>query len=587
MPDCDRCGIYCKTAKYLAKHQKSSKYCEKYQNIIFVCKRCNFNTIGIKNIETHSDECTGENTIANPLAEIVNAKQQIEDEKRILNIKINQLENKLRTKDLAIMDIQLRLQFEQMKNKIFANIIQTQTDIKVEDIIKENTDDVHIFNFKNGNIPIVVHNFVQQNEEETSEKYTIEPPKPKTKKKIKRVKIIEPTKRSPTLVDDADIIIEDDTTEQAVENKPKKKTYRTVKEYIKTSEKELDTIRKKDVKRIDKKYDEIVYNNFDVSHKEINEALDKIFETLLTSRTYTVSLSSMRRMRRKLLGKLSLDDYTNLLLTHNKRLEDIFTERNFTQKKIAKIVSSSLTPLDMRLSFFTGYTNVNIEIDDVQKFGLALEVLTEHEKQYVPYNKTTFINNIRNYSLSLFELRECIERSLINRYGFQNVIYIPKPKSKSTSKDPYSFYTLESVGEIRCWKMVCRLEDFTTDFIDSILPYCISLFRRIYKDVFHDNVYRPDYMTKSQITEFDCEQLMLNIIAMSKPMNLCKIFQDIIVEKCTIATESDEFDFIADDKMQQKRFSSTTDSEDDMFQVIKRLFDGISKDDAMHVINSR
>lgn len=590
MPDCDRCGIYCKTAKYLAKHQKSAKYCEKYQNIIFVCKRCNFNTIGIKNIESHSDECTGENVGSNPLAEIVNAKQHVEDENRLLTIKNNQLETKLRNKDLTIMNLQLRLQFEQMKNKIFANIIQTQTAIKVEDIIKENTDDIHIFNFNNGNIPIVVHNFVNQNDNQTVEKYTINPPKPK--KKILQVKIKDKPKLTPRTVDDSDIIIEEDqmTNSPMIKNietaKPKKKTYRTVKEYVKTSEKELDTKLKKDVKRIDKEYEEIVYNNFDVSYKEITDSLEKIFDSLVTSRAYTVSLSSMKRIRRKLLGKLSLVEYTKLISEHIKRLEDIFNERNFPAKKITKIVSSSLTPLDMRLVFFSGYTNVNIEIDDVQKFGLALEVLTEHEKQFVPYEKTKFFNNIKNYSLSLFELRECVERSLINRYGFQNVIYIPKPKS--TSKDPYSFYTLASVGEIRCWKMVCRLEDLTTEFIDSILPYCVSLFRKIYKDVFHDNIYRTDYMTKSQITEFDCEQLILNIISLSKPINLCRMFQDIIVSKCTIiSTESDKFDFSADDKMQQKRFNSTTDSEEDMYQVIKMIFDGISKDDAMHVINSR
>lgn len=580
MPNCDRCGIYCKTEKYLAKHQKSAKYCEKYQNIIFVCKRCNFNTIGIKNIETHSENCTCENTSSNPLAEVVNAKQHVDDENKLLNIKINKVESKLRDKDLTIMNLQLRLRFEQMKNKIFANIIQTQTDIKVDDIIKENSDDIHIFNFNNGNIPIVVHDFAQ------TEKYIIEPPPSKPKKKIKRINFIETPKH-----DDSDIIIEDDhntpsITNQPNEQKPKKKTYRTVKEYIKTSEKELDIKLKKDVERIDKEYDEIVYNNFDVSHKEIKESLDKIFENIVNSRSYTVSLSSMRRIRRKLLGKLSLTEYKSLLSEHIKKLEDIFNERNFQPKKIEKIVSSSLTPLDMRLLFFSGYTDVNIEIDDVQKFGLALEILTEHEKQFVPYDKPTFFNNIRNYSLSLFELQECIERSLVNRYGFQNVIYIPRPKS--TSKDPYSFYTLVSVGEIRCWKMVCRLEDFTTDFRDSVLPYCVSLFRRIYNDVFHDNVYRPDYMSKSQITEFDCEQLILNIITLAKPMTLCRMFQDIIMSKCTtIATESDKFDFFADDKIQQKRFTSTFDSEEDMYQIIKMIFDGISKDDALHVINSR
>ena len=147
MPECERCGIFCKSAKYLIKHQKSAKYCAKYQDIIFVCRRCNFNTKGIKNIEVHSAHCTEETVIDNPLAEIFNAKQKVEEEKRLLIIKNTQLETRLKTKDMSIMNLQLRLQFEQMKNKIYANIIQTQTDIKLDDIIQESDKEIHVFNF--------------------------------------------------------------------------------------------------------------------------------------------------------------------------------------------------------------------------------------------------------------------------------------------------------------------------------------------------------------------------------------------------------------------------------------------------------
>jgi len=566
MPNCERCGIYCKTAKYLIKHQQSAKYCAKYQDIIFVCKRCNFNCNGIKTIENHSDECTGENIVSNPLAEMVNAKQLVEDEKRLIVIKVNQLETKLKNKELAVMNLQLRLQFEEMKNKIYTNIIQTQTNINLENIIQENEKDVHIFNFKDGNIPIVVHEFAEQN----TTKYVLKIPKPKPKLKIKRI-IIDETKVPELVIEDDDIIV-------------KKKTYRTVKKYIKISEKELDNKLKKDVVRVDKEIEQIVYDNFDVSRREVNESIEVLFNTVVNSRIYTASLASMCRLRKKLLGKITLNEYTDLVNSHITRLEEIFTSKNCITKKINKIIASSLTPLEMRLSYYTGYTNVNIEIDEFQKFGLALEILIEHKKQFIPYNKQLFFNNIKNYGLSLFELRECVERCLVNRYGFQNVIYIPR----LTSKDRYSFYTLASVGEIRCWKMDCRLEDFSADFADIALTYCISLFRKIYKDVFNDNIYRSDYLCKSQITEFDCEQLIINIILTSQPMALCRMFQEIITIKCTITpTESDKFDLYGDDKFMQKRFISQKDNDEDICQIIKRIFDGISDEDAMNVIISR
>lgn len=563
MSDYKICEIYDKPLKNLS-NQKIAKNCEKWKHIILVCRKCNLIIKDIKNIEPHLEKCTIEN--------IIKEKQHIEDIKLITE--------KNRKKDVTIMKLQL--QYEKMKNKIYENIIKSQTDINFENIIKENTDEVHIFNFENGKIPIVVHDFI-----ENTKNYIIEIPKHKKKRVI--------------IDENTEFIIDEDENDINHNPKPekiqkekqkekqenKKKLYRKVKQYITTSEKEFDNKLKEDVVRVDKKIDKIVYENFDVSHKEITDSLEQLFETVINSRTYTVSLSSIRQKRKKLLGKLSLNDYTVLVNEHNKRLESIFESRNYSKKKINKIVLSSLTPLDMRLTYYSGYTNVNIEVDEVQKFGLALEILIEHEKQFVPYNKDIFFNNIKNYSISLFELRDCIERCLVNRYGFQNVIYINRPNS--TSSDPFSFYTLaSSSGEIRKWKMACRLEDFSTDFTDSVLPYCINLFRKIYKDVFNDNIYRKDYMCKSQITEFDCEQLIQNIIILAQPMLLCKIFQDIIKTKCTITpTEFDKFDLYGDDKFQQKRFISTKDNDYDICQVIKRLFDDIDTENVTHIINSR
>jgi len=97
--ECERCGITCKTAKYLAKHQRTSKYCQKYQDIIFVCRRCNFHTKGIKTIEAHSKECDVDNKLKDPFAGLINSKQLAEDEKRVLKIRSTQMESKIKKND--------------------------------------------------------------------------------------------------------------------------------------------------------------------------------------------------------------------------------------------------------------------------------------------------------------------------------------------------------------------------------------------------------------------------------------------------------------------------------------------------------
>ena len=136
--------------------------------------------------------------------------------------------------------------------------------------------------------------------------------------------------------------------------------------------------------------------------------------------------------------------------------------------------------------------------------------------------------------------------------------------------------------------MECRLEDFTLDFIDNVLPYCINLFRKIYKDVFADNIYRTDYMFKSQITEFDCEQLIQNIIFLAKPNLLFKTFQQIIIDNCTFtSTETDKFNLYGDDKLQQKRLSSFQNSDQDISKIFERLFDGITPEDSLKLLYSK
>ena len=590
----ERCGITYKSAKYLATHQRTTKYCQKYQDIIFACRSCNFHTKGIKTTEEHSKECDVDNKLKDPFTELINTTQLVEDEKRIIKIRSTQMEPKIKKNEMEIMNLQLKLQFERMKNRIYAQIIESQTDIKLENVIQEFENEVHIFNFKNGNIPLVVHDFVDESSDKhTTEKLTLELPLPKPKKKIiKKKKIKEPEPEIQFVIEECDneydkppdkkIKVEKSVTEG---KEKKKKTYRKVNEYIKVTQEELDDKLQKDVERVDKEIDKIVYNNFDVSYKEITDEIDELMGKIENSRVYTYNLNAIKQKRNKLLGKLNLGEYVKLIEKHTNRLTTIFKDKNKSHKDIIKNISKSMSPLDMRLIFYSGYTNSTIEVDDVQRFGMALDILTEHKKHFVPYDKFELFGNIKNYGLALFELRDCIERSIFNRYGFHNVIYAPKSKSS----DPYSFYTLEKIsGENRCWKMECRLEDFTIDFIDHTLQFCVSLFRKIYRDVFNDNTYRSDYMGKSQVTEFDCEQLIQNIIALSRPMELCRVLQEIVVSKCTFTpTETDKFNLYGDDRLQQKRFAKTKDSPEDSERIVKMLFDGISTEDAREILSSR
>ena len=247
-------------------------------------------------------------------------------------------------------------------------------------------------------------------------------------------------------------------------------------------------------------------------------------------------------------------EYINILKNHISILENIFKEKEYTEKKIITIISKSLTSLDMRLVFYPNYINTELETDEIDKLKICLSISSV--SYYEPFNIKNYYKNFINYGSVIFTIKENTDRYLFNIYNFNNIVYIPL--KQSNDKDPYSFYILENINkDKRYWKMDCRLEEFSNSFISNVRPYLIELFRKIYYDVFHDNIFRIDYKIKNSITEFDCEQLIQNIFKLAIPKDFCNFLRNVVKEKATyIPTENDKFNIHGDDIIQKKRFSN-------------------------------
>ena len=232
----------------------------------------------------------------------------------------------------------------------------------------------------------------------------------------------------------------------------------------------------------------------------------------------------------------------------------------------------------MRLVFYPNYINTELDTDEIEKLKTCLSILSV--SYYEPFNNKNFYNNFLNYGSVIFTLKENIDRYLFNIFNFNNVVYIPL--KQSNDKDPYSFYILESINkDKRHWKMDCRLEEFSNSFINNIRPYLIQLFRKIYYDVFHDNIFRKDYKSKNSITEFDCEQLIQNIFKLATPKEFCNFMRNIVKEKASYnPTENDKFNIRGDDIIQKKRFANNKETTD-ISDIIKLLFDGITSEEAI------
>jgi hypothetical protein len=277
--------------------------------------------------------------------------------------------------------------------------------------------------------------------------------------------------------------------------------------------------------------------------------------------------------------RMSLASYQNLINEHIRKIEDIFKEKDYTDKKSISIISKGLSPLESRLIYYGNYTQLHLEIDEIQKLDIVLDLEIQSPTEYVSYNSINFFNCFYNYGLVLFSIEKTLKRYLFNKYDFWNIIYLPLPKN--TQEDPYSFYILDKVvKEKRYWKMDCRLEELSSSIISNVLPYMISMFKKLYRDVFGDNDFRSDFTQKCQLTECDCEQLIQNIIVVSQPKEFHNFVRTIVKDKATyMPTENDKFNLYGDDSLQRKRFHEKEDI--DLVDIIKQLFDDITSEQAV------
>ena len=545
--------------------------------IIFVCKKCLFSDNTEQIVANHNKNCNG-----------------------ILNICPENIKLLHKTNE----NLSAQLVLERYKNKIYRSLIENNTSICISDILREEEDGLHVWT-GTGILPVHVHELSIEDQgvvvnsivtkKIITEETTLSPKNESTTgstivkkppQKIRKVDIDTPQSVTIKKIHEIESNVKDELIDSLDDlSKSRKQSYRSIKTYISSliQEEPTEQDRIDKITLVDSKIQHILEGFEEL--KDVEKSFQDTFIALKQSRIYTKLLTDLARKRMSIFGRMSLASYQNLLSDQIRMIESIFCEKNYTEKKSSAIISKGLTPLESRLITYGSYTQTHIDIDEIQKLEISLELEKYSPKEYVQYDSVAFVNYFNNYGLVLFSLKKNLERYLFNRYDFWNVVYLQLPKN--TKDDPYSFYILERVTkEKRYWKMDCRLEDLSSNLISSILPIMIGMFRKLYKDVFGDNDFRNDYSSKCQITECDCEQLLQNIILISKPKEFYNLVREMVVSKATyIPTENDKFNLYGDDSLQRKRFHDKEDV--DLVDIIKQLFDDITSVQAVDFYRSR
>lgn len=452
------------------------------------------------------------------------------------NCKKERKEEEKEQEKLEIKELQYFLELEKVKTQIYSKIIEKNLNIKLDEQIFENNGILYI---KNINIPIIIENQTNiQSNNIQSNNIQVE------QSKVKKGKIFRPLKK----MINTDFVINEDELHDKI-NK--------VDDEIKQISLEF--------KKID----------------DVQSIFDKCFESLKNNKTsYNQVLQKLSNTRKKVFGNMKTEEYIKLIDSHFEIIVSILKSKEYSDKKIQNIIKKSLSPLEARIYSFPKYYELYMDFDEISLYDKHLTINTLYPKEYIPFNLDNLYEKFYNYGSVIFSIKKSIERYFVNIYNFNNLIYVPL--EKSTEDDPYSFYSLDNISNgKRYWKMECRLESISNNLSLHLSPYLISIFRKMYKEIFGDNDYRKNYISDCQTTECDLEQLIQNILIISKPKEFRNLLCKIIKEKSTYnkITEFDKFNLTGDDILQKKRLQ--TKDEIDLVDVVKQLFDNINSEEAV------
>lgn len=310
-----------------------------------------------------------------------------------------------------------------------------------------------------------------------------------------------------------------------------------------------------------------------------------MFRTLATIRTPKKLLSDYVKLKVETMKIMNIHSYIEMLLEHCKIIFDICEQKKYNKKRTQEIMSLSYSPLDLRLLNYqmkrskfdknlpSNVGQTEMQVDDINDLKESLYL-----SRYIGNNKEKIISNFLNYRTAVITLKQSSEFYLIENN--QCIIYLQDKKNpKEEDLDPFRFYYLKKESKNKkYWEMDCRLDNLVSLFIKNISIYLVQLFRSIYHDVFHDNLYRKDYSSKAIIFENDCEQLLYNLCLLCNYKAVSKLLRNLIKTNCSyIETKSDVFALRSDDKLLKKELENREKEID--YDIIENLFDNITLDE--------
>jgi hypothetical protein len=487
--------------------------------------------------------------------------------------------NEKLTQQIKLLEKQLLV--EKIKNQFYSQLLLQTSNLKIDKIFNEQTDGFHFYDINNSdNIHIHIHNYIKQ----ISPNILIETHHHNIQNQNQN--------------NQAMMLPKNDLSNDRINDN---EVHDDVDDDVDEIEVDVDD----DVKIIDH-VNEIHNDGFIHSSKQESknsETLDeiliqldqnfKIFHDSISSISKSKSISfliKIKSLRLSILNKISIHDYIQIIQEHLKKITSILQSSSLYKNDTQTFLQKSLSPLEQRLVFFPNFHTSFLEFDEIQQLQHSMSIKHLHLNNHSlkPFSYESFFKNLINYSIALSPIIAILENLLFHSPQNNNIIYIKPEKKPKSHLDNFTFYFLEKISDTNklSWKLDCRLEDFSNLITQQLQPFIIKLFREIYFNIFHDNIYRHDFHHFSQITECESKILFQNLITIHDPISLSHLLCESTIFNSTYKIKpNDILNLKSDDALQRKKFEEHTPNQQNILQIIKILFDNISNEDAKNYLN--
>ena len=313
----------------------------------------------------------------------------------------------------------------------------------------------------------------------------------------------------------------------------------------------------------------VILNNTFGNQPASDEYFEKTYDQILTTKKYNQLLREIKQKRRSRFKHGDLGEYKKLLRSNLSCLKKVLDDKNVTNKKVSKIIKTHFTSFDLRILRYDGYINLEPDGSILRELDLVLS----YKKQPDCFSFDC-INLILNYSCCVLPIKTLIKILFVQK----EPIYAYMGKRK---QDPYQFYYLQKIDKGLCyWNMDCRTIDFCNEFYEKVSSYLILVFRKNYKEIYCDNIYRKDFLENMLGLTSECKQILQNLKQISNNKKLIQLVQNVILEHNTLKIrQKDILNLTSDDPISTKL---------DNFCVanFSSLFESPSQTDINNLINS-